>query len=249
MSTGRRKALMKAQQQLQPHASSFSSKGEIPHWDEQHQSVIHFPTFSTKGLPFGAVGHASSVRSCGTTTIVFPLCPSHLLTLIQINVIRACHANARLLGQESSTDCTKGALRLPIPPSRHEHPDTLTPTALQSQVPHKTWIDVLPDPVWRDNFIRALGTFDERELCNDLVGGLFENTARQQDEDRQGVVVWSPSWHIDGWELSEGFIRKWGWSIVGCYNILAATNKWRATRGEHPVRVCQRQQLPVRKES
>ena len=80
----------------------------------------------------------------------------------------------------------------------------------------------------------AIGTFDEDELWSDTIGGLFEGFPQSESEQR-GVIVWSPPWHVSGWELSEGFLRKWGWSFKGFEDMLEATNKWRAMRGEDPL--------------
>lgn len=134
-----------------------------------------------------------------------------------------------------SHDCTGGALHTVLPlESPDQVPPPLAPTRTQTAVPHEPWVDVFPHPVWRDNFIKALGTFDEDELCSDMVGGLFDG-GTNNDCERRGMVVWSPPWHYEGWELSEGFVRKWGWSIKGCEGILEATNKWRSIRGEQPL--------------
>jgi len=53
--------------------------------------------------------------------------------------------------------------------------------------------------------------------------------------EHHGVVIWSPPWHVSGWEVSEGFWLKWGWSLTGCREILEATNLRRKERGEEPL--------------
>jgi hypothetical protein len=86
--------------------------------------------------------------------------------------------------------------------------------------------------------IRATGTFDEDELWADCIGGLFEGFPDDEIE-RRGIVAWSPPWDLEGWEMSEGFVRKWGWLFVGKEGIgreLEATNRWRLQRGEEPLR-------------
>lgn len=82
--------------------------------------------------------------------------------------------------------------------------------------------------------IRASGKFDEDELWSDMIGGLFEGFSGSEVE-RRGVILWSPPWHVSGWEISEGFSRKWGWCLKGCGEVLEATNRWRRERGEEPL--------------
>jgi hypothetical protein len=79
----------------------------------------------------------------------------------------------------------------------------------------------------------ASGTFDEDELWSDTIGGLFEGFPNSEIEQR-GVIAWSPPWHFTGWEVSEGFWRKWGRILKGCGEVLEATNRWRE-RGEEPL--------------
>lgn len=82
--------------------------------------------------------------------------------------------------------------------------------------------------------MRAIGTFDEDDLWADVIGGLFDGFPASECEHR-GLVAWSPPWDISGWEISEGFWRKWGWTLRGCKEALDATNKWRRERGETPL--------------
>lgn len=81
----------------------------------------------------------------------------------------------------------------------------------------------------RDNLILADGTYDEEELCGDLVGGLYEGF---DDLESKGIMVWGEPWSPTGWEATEGFVRKWGWMLKGCHEAAQATNYWRSQRGE-----------------
>ena len=171
--------------------------------------------------------------------IVFPLSPDHLITLLQFNVLRGLVTNRSLLlpllKDDHLGECSSTALQiLPSPTSPQEVPPSLQPTVLQRTIPHEDWIDVIPHPVLRDNLILSSGKFDEDGLWSDTVGGLFEGFPASEIEQR-GVIAWSPPWHVSGWEFSEGFWRKWGWSLKGCPEALEATNKWRRKRGEKPL--------------
>ncbi len=101
-------------------------------------------------------------------------------------------------------------------------------------MPHGDWIDLFPCPEGRDRAILAAGTFDEDELWADCIGGLYEGFPDDEIE-RRGIIAWSPPWDITGWEMSEGFLRKWGWLIRGLPGVIEATNRWRIERGEEPL--------------
>ena len=73
-------------------------------------------------------------------------------------------------------------------------------------------------------------------MRHDLLGGLWEGFSDSECE-RRGLIAWSTPWEISGWEVSEGFLKKWGWSLRGCEGVLEATNRWRALRGEEPLAV------------
>lgn len=113
-------------------------------------------------------------------------------------------------------------------------PPSLLPTSLQQIIPHEGWVDNIPSPIWRDKVLLALGTFDEDDLWSDTIGGLFEGYPADEIEHR-GLLCWDTPWDINGWEMSEGFWRKWGYLLGGCGQALAATNRWRAVRGEPPL--------------
>ncbi|KAB5523848.1 hypothetical protein GE09DRAFT_1257562 [Coniochaeta sp. 2T2.1] len=167
-----------------------------------------------------------------TWTITFPLSPDHhLLTLMQFNVLRATMTNLAILSLLDTFPIECGSARalidlLPVPDTV---PPTFTPTELQRTVPHEFWIDAFPNAAMRDNLIRFRGMYDQDELCLDLCGGLYEGF----DEIAiRGILVWGEPWLCDGWEVTEGFVRKWGFMLRGCHELVEATNRYRAARGE-----------------
>ena len=168
--------------------------------------------------------------------IVFPLSSDHLITLLQFNALRALAANRTLISGILVTplDCDEEVIHvIPYPTKPELLPSTLLPTTLQQTVPHGDWIDLFPCPEGRDRLIRAAGTFNEDELWADCIGGLYEGFPDDEVE-RRGIIAWSPPWDITGWEMSEGFLRKWGWMFKGLPGALEATNRWRMERGEEP---------------
>lgn len=168
-----------------------------------------------------------------TPTVIFPLSPDHcLITLVQFNVVRAMIFNMSILSLLYClpTPCTR-SFGVPvldfIPPE--EIPSDLQPTALQQSTPHPFWISAIPFPVMRDNLILLTGTYDSNDLCYDLGQALYEGF---DDVERRGCLVWGEPWRTCGWEITEGFVRKWGFLLKGCLNVIESTNHWREIRGE-----------------
>ncbi|KAK6084496.1 hypothetical protein SCUP234_03285 [Seiridium cupressi] len=169
--------------------------------------------------------------------VFFPLCPDHFITLLQYNALRASAVNRTLISGilATSLDCVEETTHIvPYPTKPELIPSSLLPTTLQQTVPHGDWIDMFPCPPARDLLIQANGTFDEDDLWADCIGGLYEGFPDDEIE-RRGIVAWSPPWEITGWEMSEGFVKKWGWLFKGLPGPLEATNRWRMERGEEPL--------------
>lgn len=137
-------------------------------------------------------------------------------------------------------------------------PENLRPTLLQNTVVHATCIDLIPFPNIRDNLIKQEGRFSWAELAEDLVGHLLDPSCffgppceqnlsviedqvpYNVDEDdptanRNSLIVWGPPHRPESWEVTSGFLRKWGWCLKDCEEIIESTNHWRLTRGEDPL--------------
>jgi hypothetical protein len=213
-------------------------------WDISQQSVTAVPALHINQLynarnplllPPEQDGRRSQQHQF--KNIIFPLCPDHLITLLQYNALRALATNRALTNQLLTTplSCTEEVIHvLPYPTTpKHLHslPTSLLPTEMQQTIPHGDWIDLFPSPEGRDRLIRAVGTFDEDELWEDCIGGLFEGFPDDEIKQR-GLIAWSRPWDVAGWEMSEGFVRKWGWLVRGVPEMLEATNRWRGLRGE-----------------
>ncbi|KAI1272244.1 hypothetical protein F5Y07DRAFT_380599 [Xylaria sp. FL0933] len=215
----------------------IKSEALIECWDDEQQAISKVPASRIKQL-FNAKGPLLPDRPRKRQfNVVFPLCPDHLITLLQFNVLRALAVNRSLISGVLVTplECSEEIIHVvPYPSKPDALPSTLFPTALQQTIPHGDWIDMFPSPEGRDHLIRAAGTFDEDELWADCVGGLYEGFPDDEVEKR-GIIAWSPPWDVTGWEMSEGFLRKWGWLFGAFPEALEATNRWRAQRGEEPL--------------
>lgn len=256
--SGKRKALEHKAQSASPSVSRKKGKPEIdeeqmiPCWVETRQKVVLIPAsavgeFFKPGSPLIPLKHdpqpMSSKMNSNLGGVIFPISSDHTITLLQFNVIRGLLTIRHLLSaifppqNSQGNECSTAAYHvLPdLSSCPTSLPASLHPTHLQQTVPHEEWVEGIVHPVMRDNIIRAIGTFDEDQLWSDTIGGLFEGFPDSEVE-RRGVICWSTPWHFSGWEMSEGFLKRWGWSIKGCESdILGATNKWRVMRGEDPL--------------
>ncbi len=81
----------------------------------------------------------------------------------------------------------------------------------------------------RDNLILTQRSYDEDEMCSDMLGSLFRG---YKGSERRGLIVWGDPWDTSAWEVSDGFARKWSFLLKGCRELVEASNKWREIRGE-----------------
>ncbi|KAL9113984.1 MAG: hypothetical protein Q9187_007546, partial [Circinaria calcarea] len=230
---GKRKALAKkAEASSAATGTLIKSEALVECWDIEQQSVSIFPVSRIKQLYNARNPLLPHKPRKEQFNIVFPLCPDHLITLLQFNALRALAVNRTLISGILVTpfDCDQEVIHvIPYPNKPELLPSTLLPTTLQQTVPHGDWIDLFPYPEGRDRLIRAAGTFDEDELWADCIGGLYEGFPDDEIE-RRGIIAWSPPWDITGWEMSKGFLKKWGWLFKGLPVALEATNRWRIER-------------------
>lgn len=81
--------------------------------------------------------------------------------------------------------------------------------------------------------IRAGSNLDVYEFCLDMMGTMFGTV--DSGSAACGLLVWGDSWSIESWEMTEGFVAKWGWLVHGCEELVRATNRWRSERGEEEL--------------
>lgn len=153
-------------------------------------------------------------------------CLDHLLTLSKLNILRAILDNSKILGistQEMEDDGLFPFNHLTGDTLKNQRlPMSLLPTLMQSDVPHHPWLDCFPFPRLRENLIEATGSFNDCDLCGDIMDpGL----------DDAGMLVWGDPWLPQNWEVSEQFLRKWHWVVQGTPELLKSTNYWRMRRG------------------
>ena len=183
-----------------------------PSWEGNRLLMQRFEAFATR----------SYTARIGALSI--------LPSLSQLNFVKALFANMEVLGlsdEEMDDEALSPFNRLlgpfPLQPDLtitkfSKLPTALQPTGLQHATPHHPWID-LPMLAMRDNIFRQeVNSFDEEELCHAMRG--------QAPDHNPGLLVWRDPWDPAGWEVTEEFIRSWGWAIA---------NTWRARRGEKPL--------------
>ncbi|KAI1078428.1 hypothetical protein F5B20DRAFT_548104 [Whalleya microplaca] len=182
--------------------------------------------------PAGAVTLRSS--NGPQETPWFPLSPDHLIQLVQYNFIRGILTNIIILGHQNAfpEQCRKCWEGMPLFPAPATIPESLRPTALQRSTPHEPWIDLIPDKRMRDNAIRTMKGFRYGDVEEDMTGGICGGMTVLE---MSGILAWNDPWCVEGWELTEGFIKKWPFLVKGCWEWLESTNRWRAIRGEEPL--------------
>ncbi|ETI25345.1 hypothetical protein G647_02117 [Cladophialophora carrionii CBS 160.54] len=110
------------------------------------------------------------------------------------------------------------------------------PTYLQRTISHHPCFDVFPDPVVRDNAI--VHWYIEKHplegrLCMALAG---RHTWHEIDLALKcGCILWGEPDVAESWEVTEGFARDWPFLVKGAVRLEAATNRYRAFRGEPPI--------------
>ncbi|RMJ27311.1 hypothetical protein PHISP_01825 [Aspergillus sp. HF37] len=159
----------------------------------------------------------------------------HLLSLSRLNVHRAINENIAAIGMTCEwleSDDSISIFNLLHPPGPKEDggiPPGLLPTPTQQTLPHHPWLDFFPFPRMRDCLIVAGDSIDDAELCHDLMA--FWDTRNSGAT----LLVWGAPWDPANWEVTDGFVRKWGWLLRGCPELWDSTNSWRLRRGERPL--------------
>ncbi|KAL5419981.1 hypothetical protein PMIN03_000197 [Paraphaeosphaeria minitans] len=167
--------------------------------------------------------------------------PSHLHMVLQINVNRAFDYNATTIGlalehheYDAISPFNKQGPLLGhnYSSQARDWPESLRPTMLQFTVEHHPWIDLFPFPRLRDNILVATEqamVCDEDELCHDMCHYSGSTTPKA------GLIVWGDASNPCNWEVSPEFIKRWGYLLSGCMELMEATNHWRAMRSEKTI--------------
>ncbi|KAH7032623.1 uncharacterized protein B0I36DRAFT_319744 [Microdochium trichocladiopsis] len=192
----------------------------------------------------------------------FPLVPDHqLITLVQYNAVRAILLNMSILSMLHvlPAGCPQSlGVRPASLPNTSQLPRDLHPTSLElerrshppkhqfnnnntSEPPSSSsrkpatvsWFNIfaaIPIPQLRDNIILHAHRLDLDDLAHDLGKGVYDGL---DDPERRGLVVWGDRpWSAHNWEASDGFVRKWGFLLEGCVDLVVSTNRWRGLRGD-----------------
>lgn len=190
-----------------------------------------------------------------------PLGSDHLIVVTQFNVLRGLLSNMAALHRLDELQARypeEAPPLFPVPSSESEEscstedfvlfsssstraqarrlepvPIELMPTELQRSTTHGSWIDYCPSGAMRDNIIRHEQELDHLQLMRDILGSVCDSGPG--GEEGCGLIVWQDPWSPAGWELTEGFARKWWFLVAGCDDLLASTNRWRGMRGEEPL--------------
>jgi hypothetical protein len=159
-----------------------------------------------------------------------------LLGVTRLNILRALNTNTDVLGYDSvklMSDDAQSPFSMVGPmvadSERTLLPLALRPTQIQRTVPHHPWLDLFPIPRMRDIMILAGDSYDDERLCHDMLGDRYSCVDL---EGKAGLIVWKDPWDPTGWEVTPAYMKFWGWTVQGCWDLFSSTNAWRAKRGE-----------------
>lgn len=177
-----------------------------------------------------------SLVSCNDGQAFYPLTSDHLITLVYYNVFRGLSKNIRALKLDRTLMRTRD-YQSPFITGDIDvstlAPD-FQPTLIQQTIPHHPCFDIFPDAVVRDNAIRNWAAdLPYGHLCMNLAGR--SNWNEIELPARLSCVLWGAADNADNWEVTEGFASMWPYLAKGAYRLQAATNRWRAMRGERPI--------------
>ena len=221
--------------QYKPRSSSGQSQdqddsddeSDSPQSEDSQPSTGNYIEGNPASAPAPACERPNTVTDTQTGRVW-----DELAQLINRNFMSAAVTNA----QHLSIDLTALQVGTPIRTPRTEErqlPASLTPVALQYQVPHDPIIDTIPHARLRYNILRAIAArqIDATDFSKSVrASGALEQVGGSWQ--RGGVVVWSFPEQVASWELSEPFVRRWAFLLQGCEDLIAATNSWRSRRGE-----------------
>ncbi|KAI0887273.1 uncharacterized protein GGS22DRAFT_156597 [Annulohypoxylon maeteangense] len=225
----RRKAINSA---IEAHTESNNSARHKPYsLVQQYIPLEENGTRQRKPLKLKLLNERIASDSPG---FFFPLTSDHLITLVQYNFVRGVLTNMAILGIQNAfpPECSRHWVGMPLFPAPSGIPESLQPTALQLSTPHEPWIDLIPDKQMRDNTILLIGVVTREDVEDDVTGLLF---GKVKLLEMTGMLAWDTPWDTNGWELTEGFIKKWPLLVKGCWKLLESTNRWRAMRDEEPL--------------
>ncbi|KIX99814.1 uncharacterized protein Z520_04450 [Fonsecaea multimorphosa CBS 102226] len=178
--------------------------------------------------------HATDIRY--HTFIPSP--EDELLNLMYYNVFRGLAKNIRALNLEinfMASDAADSPFITGRVDSSSLAPD-FQPTYLQRTVSHHPCFDIFPDSVVRDNAIEHWYIEKhplEGRLCMALAG---RHTWHEIDLAlKHGCVLWGEPDVTESWEVTQGFADDWPFLVKGSVRLEAATNRYRALRGEPPI--------------
>lgn len=155
--------------------------------------------------------------------------PHPTFCIPQYNLLRAIFINANFMGLtlDLLNEDLASQFNL-VGPSTLHLPASLHPSQKQRRIIHHPWIDLIPMLSLREALLDRVEVLDEDELCDDLYGACGSS-------GEAGLRIWGEAWDPSAYEASEKVIRKWGWMVKECPDIIESSNYWRRQRGEKAI--------------
>lgn len=64
-------------------------------------------------------------------------------------------------------------------------------------------------------------------LCMEVPPEEAKRILEESGSEQRGLLVWNDPWDVNGWKLTDGFVKRWGFLVEGCHEIYRSTNQWR----------------------
>jgi hypothetical protein len=187
---------------------------------------------------------SSSLQERQTSTFSFP--DDYLLTVLELDLLRACLSIAKHLGCDhliwnlESISPFYGASHPPSTPgtpSPCAHiPSNLIPTRTQRHLPHHPILDLLPWPTVRDKLISVFMQPVELRPPAAADHMSLVQLVYDMEDSAEGIRIWgSDPFDSDGWEVGQAFFERWWWALDK--EIVMKSNEWREVRGAGRLRL------------
>jgi hypothetical protein len=191
---------------------------------------------------------SSSLQDRQTSTFSFP--DDYLLTVLELDLLRACLSIAQRLGCEQliwNLDSISPFFGAEAPsqsssasqsPTSHcsNLPVNLIPTRTQRYLPHHPILDLLPWPTARDKLIQVFTQPLELRPPAAADPMSLVQLVYDMEDSAEGIRIWgSDPFDGDSWEVGQVFFERWWWALES--GIVNKSNEWRAARGAMRLRL------------
>jgi hypothetical protein len=190
-----------------------------------NKSLLRTATTFLKGTNPLAFGNKSATRLCGGLTVIRPL-PDHNIpdslypTLLQMNCVHTSWIDMFPFPKFRDNLIKKGVEFIP------------------EEMRQDLFGDIFPDftaQISRGNESALLSTLPSTPAISGASNDREVEIPDDYTAERRCLITWGDPWKIESWEVTPGFLKRWGWALEGCDDLIQASNRWRALRSEELI--------------